>query len=375
MAPLWFLIGFLLGVLPVAVVYELIVRRRLTAAREAALADAAAMRQLQNTRDRLTIDLRAEAADMQARLHETLLRLEQESSTRREIELQLSRTLDAVDIVREEHEAAHEALTRELAQRTRQAIGVVRRLEHELAAARAGAARQAAELARLRTELDDIGTDRDAQALQLSDLIGGSASMEAHAEAAVAERQSMQAQLAVAEDQIALLEEQLVAVEELIGLFPIQQMEIRRLAQALDQAAAREARITRRLDEAAGVARRIEARYREALRHLRRLLVSRETMPKAGGNGAHPAPAPVVDPVAELRRVHGIGPTYAQRLVGAGILSLAQLAAVSPETLAGTAGLSPQQAARATAWIDEARRLAPAISDSAAQPEIRGNAG
>lgn len=61
---------------------------------------------------------------------------------------------------------------------------------------------------------------------------------------------------------------------------------------------------------------------------------------------AEPAPIEMVD---------GIGPVLAGRLRSAGIEDIGKLAASSPDTVAEAAGVS---AARARAWIEQARSLA-----------------
>ena len=50
--------------------------------------------------------------------------------------------------------------------------------------------------------------------------------------------------------------------------------------------------------------------------------------------------------------IDGIGPTYASRLANAGIRSLDELAAATPDTVAESAGVS---GARARTWIEQAR--------------------
>lgn len=58
------------------------------------------------------------------------------------------------------------------------------------------------------------------------------------------------------------------------------------------------------------------------------------------------------EPEHELERIDGIGPTFRDRLVKAGITSLDELAAADPETVAGAADISEE---RAEEWIEEAQ--------------------
>jgi hypothetical protein len=76
-----------------------------------------------------------------------------------------------------------------------------------------------------------------------------------------------------------------------------------------------------------------------------------------------------------LQRIHGIGPGIAQRLHEAGLLTFAQLAALSADDIAallgGVAGLSGKSIA-AQDWIGQARALAtapPATDEAAARTE------
>jgi polyhydroxyalkanoate synthase len=54
---------------------------------------------------------------------------------------------------------------------------------------------------------------------------------------------------------------------------------------------------------------------------------------------------------SDLKEIDGIGPTYADRLRRAGILTVARLAAADPETVAAAAEVGP---ARAEGWIEQA---------------------
>jgi predicted flap endonuclease-1-like 5' DNA nuclease/chromosome segregation ATPase len=309
------------------------------------------------TQANLTRDLRSESADLQARLHATLLRLEEESSARRAADEQLARTRTAVERVR----AANEATQKALAEKTAQANGALRSVEQQLRESQATQSQRESEVTRLRLALGALEREKDALALQLSDQLGHIASLEARAEAATVACRSMRAQLAVTKDQNALLQEQLADVDALVGRFPVQQMTIRQLEQEKARATQREALLTGRLREAGEVARRLEQRYRQTLHYMRRLLqgqpAKKPALP-AGANGGQPPPASLADPLAELRRINGIGPTYARRLLDAGFGSLALLAAASPEALGSAAGLRPNQETRAADWINQAQTLA-----------------
>ncbi len=77
-------------------------------------------------------------------------------------------------------------------------------------------------------------------------------------------------------------------------------------------------------------------------------------------------PAPVADatvPADDLTRIRDIGPRFAQALRDAGIVSFAQLATMTPETLAERlapfVAVRPQRI-RNNDWIGQARQLASA---------------
>ena len=59
-------------------------------------------------------------------------------------------------------------------------------------------------------------------------------------------------------------------------------------------------------------------------------------------------------PSTEINAVEGIGPVFASRLQAAGLKTVSDLAAASPDTVAEAASVS---AARARSWIEQARSL------------------
>ncbi len=75
---------------------------------------------------------------------------------------------------------------------------------------------------------------------------------------------------------------------------------------------------------------------------------SREPEPPVFRSGATPDRLPI-------EAVAGIGPVMASKLRASGIEDMTRLAASSPDTVAEAAGVS---AARARAWIEQARTLA-----------------